>query len=175
MADLTRASRIGDEQAVRRLLAAGADPDVANRYGLFPLHFAAVDGYEAIVRLLLAAGANPNVRAARDGSTPLHDAAANDHEAIVQLLLAFGADPTLRTKRGRTPARVTRTPELRALLEDAEYVWTHSWNPEEHARWTEAQRLERVGALSAFRTRTGRRIVIPELPRELQFAVFEHL
>ena len=207
MADLIRASQIGDGQAVRRLLAAGASPNVADQQHWAPLHYAASNGHEVIVQLLLAAGADPNV-ADRYGSTPLHHAAYRGHEAIVQLLLAAranpdaanrdggtplhyaanrgrkaivplllaaGANPTLRTKEGETSSQGAKTPKLRALLTDAEYVWTHSWNPEEHSRWTEAQRLERVGALSAFRTQTGRRIVIPELPRELQFAVFEHL
>ena len=207
MVDLIRASANGDEQGVRRLLAAGIDPNATDRYGETPLHFVALYGHETIARLLLAAGANPNA-ADQDGSTPLYLAASNGREAtvplllaaganpntasrsgwtplhaaahysrraMVPLLLAAGANPTLRNKDGETPARVARTVGLQVLLTDAEYVWAHTWNPEEHSRWTEAQRLERVGALSAFRTQTGRRIVIPELPRELQFAVFEHL
>ena len=175
----------GHEAIVQLLLAAGANPNVANHVGRTPLHTAVSNGDGVIVPLLLAAGANPN-SADRSGFTPLHTAAYYGLEAIVQLLLAAGADPTLRDVDNNTPSQIAKTSELRTLLTDAEYVWTHSWNPEEHPRWTEAQRLERVGALSAFRsgvrhvsvptgTDTGRRIVIPELPREFQFAVFEHL
>ena len=171
--ELIRASAKGELHKVEALLAAGAYPDAADRFGT-PLHAAVYYGHEAIVRVLLAAGANPDA-ASQYGWTPLYDAASRGRKAIVELLLAAGADPTLRTSYGKTPSQIATTPGLRALLEDAEYVWTHSWNPEEHSRWAEAQRLERVGALSAFRTQTGRRIVIPELPRELQFAVFEHL
>ena len=172
--ELLRASIRGDLDEVRALLAAGADPNTANWYGETSLHTAALYGYEAIVPLLLAAGADPNA-ANQYGSTPLHHAATIGYKTIVQLLLAAGANPTLRNKDGKTPFQLDNTPKLQALLTDAEYVWDHNWTPEEHSRWTEAQRLERVGALSAFRTQTGRRIVIPELPRELQFAVFEHL
>ena len=164
----------GNEEIVQLLLDAGANPNITNPDDRTHLHSAALGGQEAITRLLLAAGADPNV-ADWDGWTTLHMAAYHGYEEIVQLLLAAGADPTLRINNGKTPSQVARTPELHALLVDAEHVWTHSWNPEEHHRWAKAQRLERVGALSAFRTRTGRRIVIPELPRELQFAVFEHL
>ena len=171
---LHEAASRGRRALIQLLLDAGANPDAADWVDSTPLHAAVIYGNEKIVSLLLAAGANPNA-SNQHGSTPLHFAAYNSHKTIVSILLAAGADPTLRNKIDNTPAQVAMTPELRALLADAEYVWTHTWNPEEHARWTKAQRLERVGALSAFRTQTGRRIVIPELPRELQFAVFEHL
>ena len=168
------------KETVQLLLAAGSDPNVVNHCGVTPLHRAAAFGLDEIAQLLLDARASPNI-ANQWGSTPLHYAAFNGRDAIAQLLLSAGADPTLRNDEGKTPcqeadipSRMART-QLLTLLTDAEYVWTHSWNPEEHSRWTKAQRLERVGALSAFRIQPERRTVIPELPLELQFAVFEHL
>ena len=168
------AAHYGHEKIVQLLLAAGSGPNTANQYGCTPLHSAVLNDREAVVPLLLAAGANPNATV-RGGWNPLHSAAYQGHEAIVQLLLAAGADPTLSEEAYRTPSQVARTPKIISLLEDSEYVWTHTWTPEEHPRWIEAQRLERVGALSAFRYHPGRRIELPDLPKELQYAVFEHL
>ena len=179
------ASKCGHEEMVTVLLTAGANPNFVTSGGWTPLHFAVRYGKVNIVQILLGARANPDTADQYD-STPLHSAAHYGPAAIVQLLLAAGANPTLKNEEDETPSQVAGTPELRAVLADAEYVWKHTWSPEEHHRWTEAHRLERVGALSAFRsgvrhlsvpvgTDTGRRIVIPELPRELQFAVFEHL
>ena len=42
----------GDEREVRKLLAAGADPRIANREGQTPLRVAAILGHEAIYGLL---------------------------------------------------------------------------------------------------------------------------
>ena len=163
-----------DYQRVESLLALGADPNTADQRGGTPLHYTASYGREVIVPLLLAAGANPNV-ANMNGWTPLHVAASYGREEIVQLLLDAGADPTMTTKLRETPSRLAREPRLRALLDNAEYVWTHSWTLDEHARWPKSQRLERVGAASVFRTVTGRTVKIPQLPPELLNLTFEHM
>src|SRR5579859_4194286 len=54
----------GSEEAVRHLLAAGADPNVVAKNGtkLRPLNSAAASHKAAIVRALLEAGADPNGR-----------------------------------------------------------------------------------------------------------------
>ena len=160
-----------DEGNIRLLLAAGANPNTVDRYGWTPLHAAVFRGHEEIIQLLLAAGADPNAGDQQYGWTPLHYTASFGCEEIVQLLLAAGADPRLRTD-GETPAQGAGTPKLRALLANAEYVWTHTWNIEEHTQWTEAQRLERVGALSVWK-RQNDGSGLPFFPRELQFRVLE--
>jgi ankyrin repeat protein len=43
---------IGDIREVERLLAAGADPRIANRDGRTPVHAAAIFGYEKLYELL---------------------------------------------------------------------------------------------------------------------------
>jgi ankyrin repeat protein len=45
---------------VKALLAAGAKPTVANRYGVTPLHEAATIGSASVVSALLRAGAKPD-------------------------------------------------------------------------------------------------------------------
>ena len=170
---------LGNERMSRLLLDAGANINAITREGTTPLLVAVTQNKIGMVKILLSAGADPNID--RGGETPLHTAARWASVPMVQLLLDSGANPTLRDRRGKTPAQMADKGSLIELLEDAEYRWTHSWNPDEHERWPESERLERVTALAALRPRaerrtlTGRRIVIPELPLELQHAIFEHM
>ena len=80
----------GDLQAVRELLAAGADPN-ATVHGYTALYIAASEEHLAIVQELLAAGADPN--AMYNGYTAIYTAAQRGNLAIVRKLLAAGADP----------------------------------------------------------------------------------
>jgi ankyrin repeat protein len=82
--------RVQDSDLAERLLAAGADPNLANRYGLRPLALAIELGDLEMVRLLLAAGADATVPDAAD--EPLLFAAVRSGEpAIVAALLEAGA------------------------------------------------------------------------------------
>ena len=86
------AARVGNEAAVRQLLAAGARADQPDGYGWLPLHSASRYGHEGVVRLLLEAAPDAAMAADTGGFTPLHHAAgasssgAGNYE-IVQLLL----------------------------------------------------------------------------------------
>lgn len=100
-------------EIVRRLLAAGADPNAArNHRHSGPLHYAA-DGYingpawdatrqVKTIRCLLDAGADINAQD-KNGAVPLHRAVRTRCAAAVRCLLEAGADPTLRNKPGSTP------------------------------------------------------------------------
>lgn len=87
-------ARSGSDAArplMRRLLAAGANPNATDVLGRTPLAEAAnldtsADA-EATVELLLAAGADPSLGDAR-GETPLSLAAGRGHERVVEMLLA---------------------------------------------------------------------------------------
>lgn len=83
--------RFEDAALARRLLDAGADPNLANRYDLTPLALAVQFGNLEMVELLLAAGADPGkVDAAGE---PLLFTAARDGQAeIARALLAAGSD-----------------------------------------------------------------------------------
>ncbi len=59
---LLRAASGGDLEAVRSLLAAGANVDCANESGQTPLILAAVMGHRGVVAHLISAGADPRLR-----------------------------------------------------------------------------------------------------------------
>ena len=84
----------GPADVVRMLLEARANPDAPNKFGLTPLHCAALGGHADVVRTLLEEGANPTATDAL-GRTPLRLAAWQDqfglpvrYAAVVELLAA---------------------------------------------------------------------------------------
>ncbi|MDP6635212.1 MAG: ankyrin repeat domain-containing protein [Phycisphaerae bacterium] len=99
---LNEAIRSKDIQEVRRLLQAGADPNLQQLYSLWrPIYWAVMVGDAEIVELLIEKGAKVNVLNAGDGS-PLSMAR---HEHIRNLLLKHGADPKLGHQPTTQPAR----------------------------------------------------------------------
>lgn len=87
---------------VTLLLERGAEPDVANRYGITPLAEAALNGNAAMVERLLAAGADPN-KTPLGGDTPLMLAARSGNATSVKLLLEKSAAVDVReTWHGET-------------------------------------------------------------------------
>jgi len=77
--------------ATAELLArAGADPNIANDFGMTPLAQACVNGSSEFVRLLLRAGANPN-SAIATGETPLMTCARTGNTDAIRLLVEYGA------------------------------------------------------------------------------------
>src|SRR5262245_23090119 len=60
--ELLAQTRRGDIEAVRALLAKGADVNAKSPYGSTPLFFACDRGYTEIVKLLLEKGVDMNVK-----------------------------------------------------------------------------------------------------------------
>ena len=89
-------------EIAKRLIAAGASVEAANRFGTTALGQAAREGHLDMVDLLLAHGAEINARNV-GGATPLYIAADSDRTAVVHRLLAKGADPNLARNNGLTP------------------------------------------------------------------------
>lgn len=91
------AARVGDIESARLLLAAGANPNGEDAWGVSALVLAAHSGFRDLTELLLAKGADPN--AMRAGFSAMHVAIMRRDEALVRELLARGADPNtpLRT------------------------------------------------------------------------------
>lgn len=96
------AARLGDVEAARRLVRAGADIDDAAPTGASALVVAAHGGHVDFARFALAAGADPNDAGA--GYTPLHAAILRGDRDMAAALLAGGADPDARLESG-TPLR----------------------------------------------------------------------
>jgi uncharacterized protein len=98
------AARVGDLASVQLLIAAGANVNDADAWGVSAMVLAAHSGFGDIVDLLLDKGANAN--SAGPGFTALHEAIMRRDETMVAALLAHGANPN-------TPL-TTWTPERRS-------------------------------------------------------------
>jgi len=118
-------------EAVRLLLAAGADPNVRDNEGISPLRFCAQNGLPEIARLLLVCGATKTIHEAGGsaGMYALGLAVTWFHVDMVRLLLAHGADPNVEDNDWMTvfdhlrlmdppedPAAQERLREIRQLL-----------------------------------------------------------
>jgi ankyrin repeat protein len=80
----------GDLQIIRRLLAAGADPNAFGPQGYASLHAACIHGKLPIVRLLLSHGARLDLRDREYGGTALGWAAHHHHARLVEFLRSRG-------------------------------------------------------------------------------------
>lgn len=85
--DLITAARKSNVEAVKTLLAKGADVNAKTEYGATPLFFACDRGNAEIVKLLLAAGAEIDVRDTFYKSTPISWAVQRDQAEVVKLLI----------------------------------------------------------------------------------------
>ena len=101
---LHRAAANGDAEAVRTLIANGADVhERINTGSDTPLHRAASGGTAEVIEILLEAGALVNARNTF-GDAPLHHAARNENSGeVTQALLAGGADLYARDNGDSTP------------------------------------------------------------------------
>lgn len=107
---LVAAASSGAGRAVRRLLAADADPNLAagtQRWQRTPLLAATIRADGDLARILIEAGADPNA-ATRAGRTVLMFAAATGELRLIALLLARGADPCASDETGLDAARVAQ-------------------------------------------------------------------
>lgn len=100
--DLLAASQFRSPDAIEKLLAQGADPNVEDENGVTPLINVAARGNRRAVQLLLDAGARID-EDGRNGCTPLTWAARNGWEQVVEMLVAAGADIDHRDQAGMTP------------------------------------------------------------------------
>jgi len=114
-----KAANNGHLEAAKRLLAAGALVDAADKGGYTALLLAAANDHVDVVKLLLDKGAMIDVREQTQGYTPLIWAAHRGHAETVRVLLARGADATLPDLEGHDAAWHAQEqghPDVAALL-----------------------------------------------------------
>ena len=161
------AVRADNTEETRRLLRAGARPDVSNRYGVTPLALAAANGNAAILSLLIAAGADPNAPSAQHEPV-LMTAARSGSVDAVRCLLDHGADVNAREPWQGETALMWAAGENHAaiaqlLIRHGADVDAQSPTPEfprpqagltvlPRGRWTPLMYAARQGAVEATRT-----------------------
>ena len=85
------AARVGDVESARLLVAAGANVNDEDAWGVSATTLAAYSGFGDLVTFLVEKGGDPN--AGKAGFTALHGAIMQRDEKSVRALLAAGADP----------------------------------------------------------------------------------
>jgi ankyrin repeat protein len=120
---ITNRSAFSSTMIVRKLLSAGADPDLQYD-GDTPLMYTAAYGYESIARELIAGGADINIKDA-EGWTALRLAVANDQRTIVALLLMEGAHDD-DDEAFNLAVRLNRPYGNRGAWDDLRWRWTFS-------------------------------------------------
>jgi len=113
------AAKKGDMNKVKELLSQGANPNIADAAGWYPLHDVAVSGKEEavdIMSLLISHGAIVDVFSG-DGITPLHDAIMYGSKEQVAALVRAGADTELADKSGKTVADLAESSDTQGMLQ----------------------------------------------------------
>ena len=100
------AVRAGDLPSARVLVAAGADVNDADAWGVSAAVLAAHGGHRELLEFLLDHGADPN--AAEAGFAALHDAVMRNDARMAAALLAHGADPNQRLLTWTPTRRASR-------------------------------------------------------------------
>jgi len=100
---VAEAAMKGDLASVRKLIAQGANVNVAQGDGMTALHWAAEHGDLAMAEALLRARATVKAVTRIGSYTPLHLASKTGAAQIVEALLKAGADANALTESGATP------------------------------------------------------------------------
>jgi ankyrin len=115
------AARAGDLASAKLLVAAGANVNDADAWGVSATVLAAHSGYGELVEFLLEKGADPNAAAA--GFTALHEAIMRRDEKTVTALLAHGANPNAPLRTWTPTRRSSRDFNFAPELVGATPLW----------------------------------------------------
>jgi uncharacterized protein len=99
---VANAAMAGDTATVRRLVASGANVNIAQGDGMTALHWAAERGDVAMANALIKAHASVKAVTREASYTPLHIASKNGNAAVVRALIKAGADVNALTNSGAT-------------------------------------------------------------------------
>ncbi|CAB0038616.1 unnamed protein product [Trichogramma brassicae] len=106
------ALEFGRKKVAKLLLRNGANPNLANKDGLLPLHILCTTKYpnsELMEIFLNKLQQNPNHIVPKTGDSPLHLAVENGHKEVAKLLLRNGANPNWANKDGLLPLHILCT------------------------------------------------------------------
>ena len=102
------AARAGNLEAVKALLARGADPNARERRDQTALMWAAAEGHAAVVRTLIEGGAAAGAKL-KSGFTPLFFAVREGHIDVTRALLAAGVSVTETFQREEVSSELAVT------------------------------------------------------------------
>jgi len=97
--------RPGSNGGVLVLLKSGADPNITNISGQFPLLLASSRLKVAVAEELLRHNANPNQAHDPSGLSPIHVAASNGNVRLLNLLISYNVNLHAKDDFGRTAMR----------------------------------------------------------------------
>jgi ankyrin repeat protein len=115
------AARVGHLESAKLLVAAGANVNDADAWGVSATTLAAHSGIVDVAEFLLDKGADPN--AAGAGFTALHEAVMRRDETMVKDLLDHGADPNIPLKTWTPMRRSSEDWHFEASLVGATPFW----------------------------------------------------
>jgi len=115
------AARVGDLASAKLLVAAGADLNETDAWGISVTVLAAHSGFTDLVEFLLDKGADAN--AAKAGFTALHEAVMRRDERMVGALLAHGASPNTPLQTWTPTRRSSRDYNFEPELVGATPFW----------------------------------------------------
>ncbi len=118
------AARVGDLESAKLLVAAGANVNDTDAWGVSATALAAHSGFEDVAEFLLEKGADAN--AAKAGFTALHEAIMRRDEKMVKNLLDHGADPNIPVKAWTPTRRSSEDWHFEASLVGATPFWLAS-------------------------------------------------
>jgi len=105
IAPLHMAVKLRNLEAVKLLIASGADIDTQDGNGQTPLHYAIAQNLESITRTLITHHADMDILN-NYAITPLHQAAYTGNVTLVQLMLDRGVSVDLRNANGNTACQM---------------------------------------------------------------------
>ncbi|KAL8539274.1 hypothetical protein ACS0TY_001052 [Phlomoides rotata] len=111
-----QAARRGELEVLESLLEKGANMEFCDRYGLTPLHIAAIKGNKDVVMMLVEFGARVESQD-HEGHTPLHLAVEGGRIETVEVLICRGANVNAKTKKGVTPLYISNLMEYEDITQ----------------------------------------------------------
>jgi len=118
------AARVGDLASAKLLIAAGANVNDEDAWGISATTLAAHSGFGELVDFLLEAGADPN--ASKAGFAALHEAILRRDVRMAGALLAHGADPNAPLRTWTPTRRSSRDWNFYPELVGATPLWLAS-------------------------------------------------